>query len=528
MNIDRPLARVAALGAAGAMVLAAAPAMAKPPVRPGVVTNMTFTATAPAYHLASTWSAGKNATSYQVKLTNAAGTVLDTGRVTTVGWSKDIAPAQVSVGSTLSLAVTSFNGTRKGPTATKSLVLPDVTAPTGDYSVAVSKYTATLSQVALSDDAGAANVSQTVAWGDGNVETLASGAKSATHTYATKGTYTVTVTLADKAGNTSKVTRSAAVVDNAPTGSFAVSWDNSTGVATVVATVKDDIDPASAVTGTIDWDGTAGPGQAVAFTGSGTLTNTYPKTAQRYVPVVVLTDAHGNESAPLQTPAIVINDTTAPTGTFAVDRASAWAKYTPVTLTQTAIHDDWSPAANIKRSVSWGDGTPAQTWAPGAAMTHVYTTDGAHPVTVTLTDEAGNPSKAISAGTVTVATDSTAPVVKFRYPTKPRNVVKKWRALHGTVTDAGVGAKQVQLKVIEKRGRAWYAYKTTTHRWVKAGTMHRAWTRAGVALMTPSATGTWGKRVVGLRKGTLTYRARAVDNVGNTSGWLVHGQKLTR
>ena len=527
MNIDRPLVRVAALGAAGAMVLAAAPAMAKPPVRPGVVTNMTFTATAPAYHLASTWSAGRNATSYQVKLTNAAGTVLDTGRVTTLGWSDNLAPSQVPVGSNLSLAVTSYNGTRKGPTATRSLVVPDVTAPTGDYSVAVSKYTATLSQVALSDDSGGA-VTRMVNWGDGSTSESWTAGNTLTHTYGAKGTYTVTVTLADKAGNTSKVTRSAAVVDNAPTGTFAVSWDNSTGVAKVVATVKDDIDPASAVTGTIDWDGTAGSGQAVAFTGSTTLTNTYPKSAARYVPVVVLKDAHGNASGPIETPAIVINDTTAPTGTFAVDRASAWAKYTSVTLTQTAIHDDWSPAANIKRSVNWGDGTPEQTGAPGAAMTHVYTTDGAHPVTVTLTDEAGNPSKAISAGTVTVATDSTAPVVKFRYPKKPRNVVKKWRALHGTVTDAGVGAKEVQLKVIEKRGRAWYAYKTTTHRWVKAGTMHRAWTRAGVALMTPSATGTWGKRVVGLRKGTLTYRARAVDNVGNTSGWLVHGQKLTR
>lgn len=524
MNINRPLVRLAALGASGAMVLAAAPAMAKPPVRPGVVTNMTFTATAPAYHLASAWSAAKNATSYQVKLTNAAGTVLDTGRVTTLSWSDDIAPSRAPLGSTLSLAVTSYNGTRKGPTATKNLFLPDVTAPTGDYTATVSGYTATLSQVSLSDDSNGA-VTRSVNWGDGSQSVSWTTGSTLTHPYGAVGTYNVTVTLKDPSGNTATVTRSVVVVDHAPTGTFAVSWVNSTGDAQVVATVKDDIDPASAVTGTIDWDG-AGPLGTESFTGSGTLTHSYAKAAARYVPVVVLTDGHGNESAPMETPAIVINDTVAPTGTFALDRATAWAKYTPVTLTQKALSDNWTPGTNITRSVNWGDGT-IEPWAAGTSLSHVYQTAKAYTPIVTLKDEAGNTST-VAAGTVAVATDATAPVVKFRYPKKPRNVVKKWRTLHGTVTDAGVGAKQVQLKAIEKRGRAWYAYKPTTHRWVKAGTMRRAWTRAGAALITPSATGTWGERVVGLRKGTLTYRARAVDNLGNTSGWLVHGQKLTR
>lgn len=523
MKTNRPLVRLAALGTAASLGLVAAPAMAARPVKPGVVTNMTFTATAPAYHLASTWSAGKYATAYQVKLTNAAGTVLDNEKVTTTGWSLDVTTKQAPLGSVVKLAVTSLNGKQKSATVSRTLTMPDVTPPTGSYSAVVNGYTATLTQDSLSDDSGAANVSRSIDWGDGTAAQAWSAQPQ--HVYAKVGSYTITVTLKDQAGNTAVEKTKANVVDNPPTGTFTVQWDNSTGAATVDAVVKDDITPSSAITGTIDWkDGSP----VDSFTGSGTLAHTYAKTAARYVPTVVLTDDHGYTTT-YQTPAIVINDTAAPTGTFVLNRSTAWAKYTKVVLSQTAIHDDWSPDANIKRTVDWGDGD-VQQWTAGTTLTHVYRSAGSYAPKVTLTDEAGNATDpAVSAGAVTVKADTAAPRVTIKLPARPRNVIKKWRTLRGTARDAGVGVKVVHLQVVEKRGTTYYAYKWSTKRWVKVGhRLGRAWTKAGTASLRPSATHTWAKSVARLRKGVLVFRVNGVDRVNNTSRWLVHSQKLTR
>lgn len=444
MDINRPLVRLAALSAAGAMVFAAVPAMAKPVARPGKVTNVKISAAditkgSGAYAVPSTWTASTKTTDYRVKLVNASGTLLDgPADITDTHWTSH---ARAAAGTMVRVVVTPFNGTRKGQPAQSGLVpLPDLTAPTGQ---------------------------------------------------------------------------------------FTMTANNNTGVATLTQALTDDMSQGADIKGTIAW----GDGQTTATTAlDSSVTHQYePQVEHRYEPSIVLTDKAGNTSGVIALEPVVVFDSQKPAGaTYQLTSGSAFTNYSPVTLDElTPPADNWSPADTIVRTVSWGDDT-SDRWTTGDVPTHLYTTDGVHTVQVTLTDEAGNVSDAVFSGEVTTVTDATAPVVKFRYPAKPRNVVKKWRALRGTVTDAGVGAKQVQLKVIEKRGRAWYAYKTTTHRWVKAGTMHRAWTRAGVALMTPSATGTWGKRVVGLRKGTLTYRARAVDNLGNTSAWLVHSQKLTR
>lgn len=448
MDINRPLVRFAALGAAGAMVLAAAPAMARPAAKPGKVNNVKIAVAdialgGTAYSVPASWSASTKTTDYQVKLVNSAGTVLNSNSgITATQWT---ARTNADAGTMVRVVVTPFNGTRKGQPAQSNLVpLPDLSAPMGTFSMskADKAYKVTLSQLTLADNVTAqANISKVVHWGDG-VDTDWNGSSSLDHTYATPNPitdvdrYTASITLSDTAT------------------------------------------PANSVT-------------------------------------LPLGD-------------VVVNDFTPPTGTFAVASSSAWTSYSPVSLTESAVDDGaGSPANNIERTVSWGDGS-SDSWTSGAVPTHVYSTDGLHHVTVTLTDEAGNVSDPIPAGDVTSATDATAPAVKFKYPAKPRNVAKKWRTLRGTVTDAGVGAKQVQLKVIEKRGRAWYSYKPGTHRWVKAGTVRKAWTKAGLAKVTPSATGTWAQGVAGVRKGTLTYRAKGVDNVGNASGWLAHSQKLTR
>jgi 5'-nucleotidase len=95
-------------------------------------------------------------------------------------------------------------------------------------------------------------------------------------------------------------------------------------------------------------------------------------------------------------------DGTAPTGTFTLDTTALWPGQS-VTLTQTALADDVSPAAAIKRVVTWGDGSAPQTLAADATTAgHVYRIAGNYQVSVALTDEAGNTAAAGFTGPATV------------------------------------------------------------------------------------------------------------------------------
>lgn len=534
MNIDRPLVRVAALGAAGAMVLAAAPAMAKPPVKPDPVTGLQFSITKPAYTLSASWDKAAHATSYQVVVKNQAGTTLDSARVSATSWTDSLSPAKVSVGAELTLTVRSYNGStsQKGKVASSTQTVKDMTPPEGSYNLTVDKYSATLDQTALSDNAGAAGVTRTVDWGDGSGAQPWTSGTSLTHPYTDQGTYDVVVTLTDAAGNTATLARQAVIVDHAPTGAFDITQPDPDYWVTVTQTgLADDITDNASLTRVIDW----GDGSAPETMTTDTAQHQYPDPGTdtvRYTPSVTITDTARPEanSTTVDLHAVVVNDHTAPTGSFTLNRTTAWASYNRVTLSQTALDDGaGSPAAFITRSVDWGDGTVVS-WTSGTTLNHVYAAAGTFTPTVTLTDEAGNQTDpAISAGSVTVTKDTAAPVVKFKYPAKPRYVVKKWRTLRGTATDAGVGASRVHLQVVEKRGRTYYAYKWSTHRWVKAGTrVGAAWQKAGTVSLRTSSTHTWSRSVAGLRKGVLTYRANAVDKVGNTSSWVAHSQKLTR
>jgi 5'-nucleotidase len=96
------------------------------------------------------------------------------------------------------------------------------------------------------------------------------------------------------------------------------------------------------------------------------------------------------------------SDTTAPSGSYSVNASSVWTGQT-VTLTQKSLSDDVSGAADIAQVVNWGDGS-VETLAAGATTaTHKYTKAGTFPVSVTVTDKAGNAAPAITAGTVTAA-----------------------------------------------------------------------------------------------------------------------------
>jgi hypothetical protein len=307
----------------------------------------------------------------------------------------------------------------------------------------------------------------------------------------------------------------------APEGTFTVDW---TGVdATLTQTSLTDDSNVAAVTRVVNWgDGTG----AETWSSGTTLNHSYPGLG-RYVPTVTLTDASQNVSV-VHVHAVVIGDTTAPTGTFGASSGQAWARFTPVTVTQSALNDDYSPAGMITRTVDWGDGTAPSTWTSGTTTTHVYATAGTFSPKVTITDEAGN-SRQVATSDVTVALDSTAPVLKLLLPTSRRHSVKAWKTLKGTATDEpGTGVKRVTLKAVEKRGTHWYGYRPATKTWVRAATKAAAFKKGRAFSLTTTAAHAWSAKLVGLRKGTLVYKVKAVDQVQNSSAKLTHKATLTK
>lgn len=426
--------RAPALVAAAAVLVAAvgiAPAQAgKPAPAPTGLAAAVDAHVDGSYDIDASWDAVAKASSYRVVLSKA-GATLASATVTAPAWS----PTVTATPGNASLSVRPYVGRKPGKTATLTIPLADVTPPAGSYSSTWDNSTgdATITQDALSDNAGPAGIIRTVDWGD---------------------------------------------------------------------------DPATVV----DWpSGT-------------TIGHTYPLAAARYVPTVTLEDASGN-SVPVEVPAIVIGDDQAPTGAFTVSPAGGWAGLTRVTVTQSAIHDDWTPDAQIARTVAWGDGT-SSTWADGATIAHVYAAAGTYAPVVTIADEAHN-SADVATSDVVLAADTTGPTVKLTLP-RSAHSVKAWRTLRGKATDTGTGVKVVKLKAAEKRGAAWYGYNARTKKWVKAATKAKAFSRGKPFALRTDAQDRWSATLAGLRTGTLVYQVRATDKVGNRSAKVTHQAKLTR
>jgi hypothetical protein len=310
---------------------------------------------------------------------------------------------------------------------------------------------------------------------------------------------------------------------NAPDGTFTTTCDKETGAASVtVATLTDDSGSAG-ITRTVDWNESGV--SPVGWSGSGPLTYTYPLVEYRYLPTVTLEDTAHNIRV-IDLPACVVKDELAPTGAaYTVDRSAAWAAFTKVTVTETAAPtDNWSPPSFITRVVDWGDGTTSS--VTNGTATHKYATAGSYTPSVTVTDEAHN-AVAVVTTAVAVTVDAVAPRLKLTLP-RAKHSVRAWRTLRGKATDAQTGVRQVSLKAVEKRGTVWFGYNAVTHKWLKATTKTKAFARSKAFSLRPNALHRWAAKLVGLAKGTLVYRARATDNVGNRSRSVTHSATLTR
>ena len=311
----------------------------------------------------------------------------------------------------------------------------------------------------------------------------------------------------------------------APAGVYDVGW---TGVDATISqlSLTDDLSVPANITRELTW---GEDGENFALWPSGTTAqHSYPLGDDRYVPQVRLTDEHDNQVV-LDLHAVVIGDTAAPVGTFASSAPpKIWARYTRVTVSQSELTDDFSPANKIVRAVDWGDGTVPTPWTSGLAITHVYQVGGTFTPRVALADETGNTTTA-DATAVTVLVDSLAPSLKLTVPRVGLRMVRSWKTLKGRVQDSGVGMGRVRVRVVEKRGTVWYSYLPAKKVWIKGGsTRAKAIKVAGLARVVPSSTGAWHLRLVSLRKGNLVILYSAADKVLNHTKFFVRRQLLTK
>jgi len=308
----------------------------------------------------------------------------------------------------------------------------------------------------------------------------------------------------------------------APTGTFEVvqATPGSRNVTINQVTLSDDLTPEGSIVRTISWD------EGMAFEPWNGGSHSYDVDLQAYHPTVRLEDAAGN-TREVSLGTVVVGDQTAPTGAFDVT-TSGWSRWTKVALTETTpCADNFSSADHVTRTVAWGDGS-TDTWTGGTAPTHVYAAAGTYSPAVTLADEAGNTTATTMANTVLVDADTAKPTVSLTKPATRRTWVRSWVRVHGKAKDAATGVSVVKLRLVEKRGTAWYAYRGTTRRWVRGGTTQAAaLRRTTVAKVRPTAKQTWSYKVGGLRKGRFVVRVQAVDNVKNRSKLRTVGQMLT-
>lgn len=239
----------------------------------------------------------------------------------------------------------------------------------------------------------------------------------------------------------------------APVAGYSITQKSADGNVTIEQTsLSDDLSTPANVTQTIDWgDGTpVGPPEAGSTT---VFSHAYGTTPTVYYPQVTVADEAGNDTGYDLT--TVVADDTAPTGTFSVSPATAWASWTTVTLTQLTLDDDLSAADEISRSVDWGDGS-SELMSAALTATHRYTTADTFTPTVTIADEAGN-SDAVATSGVVVTVDTLAPRVRLTLPKVNRSSVSSWKTLRGHARDTGTGVRLVRVRAIEKRGSFWYA-----------------------------------------------------------------------
>ena len=293
---------------------------------------------------------------------------------------------------TISVSIVNEDGTFPAGTLDVAVnnVAPETTATGADTTIQNTLYTLTLGAIVdPGDDTIIAN-GITVDWGDGTVETFSS-VGDITHTYATTGDFTISVSLEDEDGLFSDVATKAVTV-NAPTTTVDIAAqadaninEGDTFTRTINFTDGED-NGAAGWTVDIDWDGDGNADQS--FTTSDTsvdISNTFADGDAAPTVSVTITDEAGESDTESFTVNVAnVAPTIALSGDASVEQGSTY------TLTLGDIVDPGDDTlVNNGITVDWGDGTIGSFNSVGD-ITHSYATSGNFTISVSLEDEDGN------------------------------------------------------------------------------------------------------------------------------------------
>ena len=235
---------------------------------------------------------------------------------------------------------------------------------------------------AISDSEGD-SFSVTVNWGDGTINS--GGQSSATHTYNSPGTYTVSITATDSKGESSTrscgtITVSSLPVNHPPTISTCSPSSSPVVVGSVAAINYVISDPESnSFTVMVNWgDGTTSSGSSSAATHTYTSTGTFTVT-------ITATDSLGDSSSRSCSSIVVVPMS----GNHPPEISSCTSPSTSIVGTTATIHYSVSDpdADTFSVTINWGDGSSSSGGPFSAA--HIYLAAGTYFVTVTATDSRG-------------------------------------------------------------------------------------------------------------------------------------------
>jgi hypothetical protein len=234
-------------------------------------------------------------------------------------------------------------------------------------------------------------------------------------------------------------------------------------------------------------------------------------------------------------------DTTAPTGTFKLDRTHGWVAGAGlfglrsafrgadvfddeeeddvvVKVSQLSLADDTTAASQVTRQVRADATAPLRSWTGTQPAVLGYSDAGVYHPQAVLTDKFGN-SRVVPLGTVTVSTDPIGPRVRFTYPPADRRwKVRSWKVVRGTSVDGASGNALVLAMVLERRGTSWFVYDFDKQGWERGSTTLQKTlqhTDATPAVMVPSANRWRTPRIYGLKAGLLHIETISIDQAGN-------------
>jgi len=282
---------------------------------------------------------------------------------------------------------------------TAFLDAPDVDDP--PMAVAsISPATGDLSTAFAFDASGSLDDVGIAAWlwdfGDGTNATTA----AATHTYTTRGTFSVSLTVWDARTQMGTDTATVDVLNRDPVAGAGVDFTASVG-STVTLDATSSSDPDGDVLA-YAWAQVSGP--AITLLGASTAAPSFvPSAAGTYVFVVTVSDGLGGSAVDTVTVTAIVN--LAPTAVISVVPMSGTLT-TAFAFDGTASNDP--DGVILTYAWDFGDGGSSVT----ATATHTYGARGAFTVTLTVTDDDGSTGQA----TLAVTVGNRGPVIVSRDP----------------------------------------------------------------------------------------------------------------